>query len=142
MKNLVFAGLLVGLIAGCAELREGVGDSVISIKTRTAASAAWKESTEIFRGIDHEQHFADGFKAGYFRTAIYGMESLPSIPNRYSGSAFRSRRGQQRIQAWRDGYAHGSSAAMEEVLAGAGTDLSGGLETVGHESATTVRDDN
>ncbi|MEE3285840.1 MAG: hypothetical protein VX311_14770 [Planctomycetota bacterium] len=142
MKHLVFCGLMVGLFAGCAELREGVGDSVISIKTRTAASAAWKDSTEIFKGIDNEQHFADGFKAGYFRTTIYGMESLPSIPNRYSGSAFRTRRGQQRIQAWRDGYAHGSSVAMEEVLVGVGSDLSGGLETVGHESATTVQDDN
>lgn len=133
MKNLVFGGLLIGFLAGCADIREGIGDSVISIKTRTAASTAWKDSTEIFRGIDHEQHFADGFKAGYYRAAIYGESSVPSVPSRYTGSAFRSRRGQQRIQAWRDGYAHGESFAMEEIAV---ADSPGGVEPAGHEAAT------
>lgn len=136
MKNLILGGFLVGLCAGCGDVRESIGDSVVSIQTRTAAAAAWKDSTDVFKGVDHEQHFADGFKAGYYRAAIYGEGGVPPVPSRYSGSAFRSRRGQQRVQAWRDGYAHGASFAMEDVAADeAAVEATGSLEPVGYEAA-------
>ena len=128
----VVAALLIGLATGCADLRDGIDDSLVSIKARTAAATAWNDSTEIFGGIDDPHHFADGFKAGYFNETKYGPESRPLLPRRYSGRAFRSRRGQDRLQAWLDGFAHGSSIAMEELI----PDTEGDIQVVGYEART------
>jgi|GEM_PF-2602276 len=132
MKTLVVVvALLIGLSSGCADLRDGIDDSMVSIQARTSAATAWNDSTE-FGGIDDEHHFADGFKAGYFNATKYGPESRPLIPRRYSGRAFRSRRGAQRIQTWIDGFAHGTSIAMEEMI----PETEGDLQVVGYEART------
>jgi len=128
----VLAALLIGFGTGCADLRDGIDDSLVSIKARTAAATAWNDSTSMFGGIDDEHHFADGFKAGYFNATKYGSTGRPLMPRRYSGSAFRSRRGQQRIQAWIDGFDHGTSIAMEELIPG----IEGDLQVVGYEVRT------
>ena len=62
MKNLMYGALLLVLGSGCASVRDEIDESMTSIKSRTAASAAWSDSTAIFKGIDDEQHFADGFR--------------------------------------------------------------------------------
>lgn len=133
MKTLLFGTLLIGLAAGCAEIRDEIDDSLISIKGRTAASAAWKDSTQIFGGIGDEHHFADGFRAGYFNATKYGTEHRPRIPLRYTGHAYRSRRGQQRVQAWIDGFAHGTMIAMDDLI----PEIGPGHETVGYESTAS-----
>jgi hypothetical protein len=131
MKTLVVVGALwIGFATGCADFRDGIDDSLVSIKARTAAATAWSDSTEMFGGIDDEHHFGDGFKAGYFNATKYGPESRPLMPRRYSGRAFRSRRGQQRLQAWIDGFAHGTSIATEELI----PDTEGNLQVVGYEA--------
>lgn len=129
----VLVGLLIGFATGCADLRDGIDDSLVSIKARTAAATAWNDSTVMFGGMDDEHHFAEGFKAGYFNATKYGSAGRPLMPRRYSGSAFRSRRGQQRIQAWIDGCAHGTSIAMEELI----PDTEGDLQVVGYEVRTS-----
>jgi len=126
----VVTALLIGFATGCADLRDGVDDSLVSIKARTAAATAWNDSTEMFGGIDDQRHFADGFKAGYFNATNYGPESRPLLPRRYSGHAFRSRRGQHRLQAWIDGFAHGSSIAMADMI----PDIEGDIQVVGYEA--------
>ena len=117
MKTLLYGALLLVLGSGCAAVRDEIDDSMSSIKSRTAASAAWSESTSIFKGIDDEQHFADGFRAGYFNADKYGPESSPQIPLRYTARAYRSRKGQLRVKAWIDGFAHGTMTAMDDMIA-------------------------
>jgi len=133
MKTPLFGALLIGLTAGCAEVRDEIDDSAISIKSRTAALAAWNDSAEIFEGVGDEDHFSDGFRAGYFNAVKYGPANRPRLPRRYTGSVYRSRRGQQRVQAWIDGFAHGTVMAMENQKVETGR----GLETVGYESSTS-----
>ena len=134
MKTLVvLVALSIGFATGCANLRDEIDDSLVSIKARTAAAAAWNDSTEMFGGIDDEHHFGDGFKAGYVHTTKYGSTTRARMPRRYSGSAFRSRRGQQRIQAWIDGFAHGTSIAMEDLM----PDTERDLQVVGYEVSTS-----
>ena len=118
MRTLLVSAVLTSLVAGCAEVRDEMGDSVISIKGRTAAMAAWSDSREMFDGVDAEHHFADGFRAGYFNAAKFGPENRPPMPKRYTGHAYRSRRGQQRVKAWIDGFSHGTIIAMEELSKG------------------------
>lgn len=130
MKTLLFSCLLVGMATGCAEVRDELDDSVVSIKGRTAALAAWSDSKEIFSGVDDEHHFADGFRAGYFNAEKYGPEHRPQMPRRYTGRAYQSRRGQRRLQAWIDGFAHGTVVAIEDPTPETERDVA----TVAHES--------
>ena len=138
MKTLLFGALLGVMATGCAEVGDEFDDSVVSIKGRTAALAAWGDSKEMFSGVDDEHHFADGFRAGFFNAVKYGQDHRPQIPRRYTGRAYQSRRGQHRLQAWIDGFAHGTVVAIEDPTPA----TEGGVATVAYEPPVGDSDTN
>jgi len=133
MKTLLLGMVMLVVGTGCALVRDEIDETVSTAKNRTAATAAWKDTTEIFEGISDEEHFGEGFRAGYYNSSQFGGASSAELPLRYTARAYRSRRGQERVKAWIDGFAHGSMMAMDDLIAR----TESGYAKVGYASPAT-----
>lgn len=115
--------------------QEGLDEFMVSYRNSAWAARAWHCSREIHRGHAYLSDLEAGFRQGYEDVAAGGTGCLPLIcPQSYWGWQYQSADGQNRMNAWFEGYPLGVKAAEQDGIAhwgAVGTSLAP-VSTSGH----------
>jgi hypothetical protein len=110
-------------LTGCCyyELRDSIDECCCDIRAEHAARRAWCHCEDAYDEHPYKCQFGRGFKDGYASVACGGDGCCPTIPPRSCwGWCYDGCEGQQRINAWFDGWARGAVAAEADGLSGFG----------------------
>jgi hypothetical protein len=98
--------------------QEGLNDFMVSYRNSAWAARAWHCSRESFGDHCYLSDLEAGFRQGYEDVAAGGTGCLPLIaPQSYWGWQYQSADGQNRMNAWFEGYPLGVKAAEQDGIA-------------------------
>ncbi len=105
-----------GLSKGLTQ-HECLDDFMIGYRNRAWSARAWLCRKERFRNHRALADFEAGFRQGYEDIAAGGSGCVPAVcPRAYWGWQYQSSDGQQRMNAWFEGYPLGVQAAEEDGI--------------------------
>ncbi|MGC1272179.1 MAG: hypothetical protein WBC44_00625 [Planctomycetaceae bacterium] len=110
-------------LTGCCyyELRDSFDECCYNVRTDYMARRAWCRCGGNFDDHPHQKYFGHGFRDGYESVARGGDGCCPTMPPRDCwGWCFDGCEGQQRMNAWFDGWSAGTIAAEADGLVGNG----------------------
>ncbi len=109
---------LLGFASGCYTTRQAADDVAVSMQNRFFAMCAWQRCKPEFGDVEYLRHFKNGFKSGYAAVAS-GRDGSPPVlpPQKYWSVFYRNYAGQEKMQAWFNGYSYGAFAAENEGVA-------------------------
>jgi hypothetical protein len=115
--------------------QEGLDDFMVSYRNSAWAARAWHCSRENYSNHCYLSDLEAGFRQGYEDVAAGGTGCLPLVcPQSYWGWQYQSADGQNRMNAWFEGYPLGVKAAEQDGIAhwgAVGTSLAP-LPSTGH----------
>lgn len=111
--------MLLAVLAGCHHgLRDEWDDLSLALRNRRYAARAWDRAEAIYGDLPHDDHFEEGFKAGYVAVAEGRDGCLPMLPPpEYWRADYQNPEGHRKTRAWFDGYTHGALAAEHDGIA-------------------------
>jgi len=96
---------------------DGLDEFMVDYRNKAWSARAWLCSKHQFRGHRHLSDLEAGFRQGYADVAAGGNGCTPAIcPQSYWGWQYQSADGQQRMNAWFEGYPLGVKAAEEDGI--------------------------
>ena len=110
-------------LTGCCyyELRDNFDECCCDLRAEHAARRAWCRCEDAYDNHPQKRHFGRGFRDGYASVAAGGSTCCPTLPPRDCwGWCNDGCEGQQRVNAWFDGWARGAVAAEADGLVGCG----------------------